>query len=295
MRRWRRIAEFGEAEFLGASFHDAPRRLEDSVLEVLTDHTPQSLAQSAALRYNKALKEVSRMDERLMAAASLVRSGCAVCDVGADHGYLAAFLAEEGRAGRVTASDVNPGPLEAARRTLAARGLAEKVRLVLSDGLKEIPPEDAMDVVICGMGGELIAQLVLACPYLRDPERRLILQPMTQAPWLRECLSREGFRLLRELPVIERNHCYTVMHWQYEGPSRSCSLLERAVGRIPQEDSPAAGLFLERDLRRAGEIAQGLERSAEPAGAAPWRALEQALSDALEQWRIRQIRKEKEL
>ena len=28
MRRWRRIAEFGEAEFLGAPFHDAPRRLE---------------------------------------------------------------------------------------------------------------------------------------------------------------------------------------------------------------------------------------------------------------------------
>ena len=25
MRRWRRISEFGEAEFLGASFHDAPQ------------------------------------------------------------------------------------------------------------------------------------------------------------------------------------------------------------------------------------------------------------------------------
>jgi hypothetical protein len=28
MRRQRRISEFGEAEFLGASFHDAPQRRE---------------------------------------------------------------------------------------------------------------------------------------------------------------------------------------------------------------------------------------------------------------------------
>ena len=35
MRRQRRISEFGEAEFLGASFHDAPQRLEGSALEVL--------------------------------------------------------------------------------------------------------------------------------------------------------------------------------------------------------------------------------------------------------------------
>ena len=28
MRRWRHISKFGEAEFLGASFHDAPRSLE---------------------------------------------------------------------------------------------------------------------------------------------------------------------------------------------------------------------------------------------------------------------------
>ena len=39
MRRWRRIAEFGEAEFLGASFHDAPRRLEGRALEVFP-HAP---------------------------------------------------------------------------------------------------------------------------------------------------------------------------------------------------------------------------------------------------------------
>lgn len=228
------------------------------------------------------------LDARLRAAASLVRGDVPVCDVGTDHGYLAAWLAEQGRAGRVTASDVNSGPLEAARRTLAARGLEGKVKLALSDGLRGIPPEDAADVVVCGMGGELIAEIVLSCAYLREPERRLILQPMTQAPWLRETLAREGFRLLRELPVVDRNHCYTVMHWQYDGASRVLGPLERIVGRIPQENVPAAGAYLQRELRRAEEIAEGLERSAQPGGAEQWRALERELADTLEQWRARQ-------
>ena len=72
------------------------------------------------------------LDARLSCAAALVRGG-RLADVGTDHGYLPVSLLLDGKIKYAVASDINRGPLESARQTVARHGLSDKVDLVLTD------------------------------------------------------------------------------------------------------------------------------------------------------------------
>ena len=203
------------------------------------------------------------LDKRLLACAQLVRQGVKVCDVGTDHGYLPCYLIKNGIASYAIAADVNKKPLESAKKTVKEYGLENRITLILSDGLKEISKQDADDVVIAGMGGELIVRLVLACDWLRSCEKNLILQPMTQSSYLRKKLLEEGFQLVREIPVCEGGHHYSVMLWNYCGIRREIDELEALVGKIPEVDTKESKAYLIHQRERILKIAEGLKRSKE--------------------------------
>ena len=133
------------------------------------------------------------LDNRLKTAATLCRSGGVICDVGTDHALLACHLAKNG-AKEVIASDINDGPLESARRTVEQENCTN-VRVIKSDGLQQIDYAD--DVIICGMGGELIADIIEGCRFL-SKDTRVILQPMTKAEILRCRLYADGFDIIEE-------------------------------------------------------------------------------------------------
>ncbi len=201
------------------------------------------------------------LDERLRTAASFIRRGKAVCDVGTDHGYLAVYLIKEGVSPLVTACDVNEKPLEAAKRTAVRCGVYEQMNLILSDGLQSVPKECAEDVVICGMGGELIASIIGACDYLKDGDRRLILQPMTQIPFLRRYLLENGFSIEHEKAACDAQHCYTVMQCRYTGVRTVPDAFFCIVGRLPEEKTLQSCRYLRAQANRLIRIAKGIERS----------------------------------
>ena len=198
------------------------------------------------------------LDPRLAAAASLVRRGAAVCDVGTDHGYLAAFLLQEKITDRVTACDINEKPLSAAAATAQKYGTEKGLTLRLSDGLCEVPAKEAEDIAICGMGGELIAQILAKCGYAKDKTRRFILQPMTQIPYLRSWLYSEGFAILKEVPAEDKTHKYTVMHVQYTGETKETDAVFAHVGKLPESKDPAAKAFILQEAARLQKIADGM-------------------------------------
>lgn len=171
------------------------------------------------------------LDSRLKTAADLCRRGVIVCDVGTDHALLACYLAQTG-AKRVIASDVREGPLEAARRTIMQQGV-NNVTAVLSDGLDKIDYAD--DVVIAGMGGELIAQIISGCRFL-SADTRFILQPMTKADTLRRELYRSGFEIIEERTAKEGVRRYTVMLVRYTGIKSEPDELFCICGKITDPD-----------------------------------------------------------
>ena len=146
------------------------------------------------------------LDKRLNACAELV-SGERVCDIGTDHAYLVAELLKSGRCKTAVAADINEGPLAAAKATLEKYNAADRTDIILSDGLKNIPPDGITDVVIAGMGAELITEIISGCEWLKNGIS-LILQPMTHTPYLRKWLYQNGFEILKETAVADDRYCH---------------------------------------------------------------------------------------
>ncbi len=180
------------------------------------------------------------LTKRLAACAELVSGKGTACDVGTDHAYLAAHLLEKDICREVIASDVAEGPLEAAKSTLNRYGLADRARVILSDGLKQVPSEGVTDVVIAGMGGETIVHILSQCDWIKS-DVNLILQPMTKAPLLRKWLCENGFDILEEKIVHEGKFYYTVMLVKYSGKKYSLTEFEMALGCVNWKDEAVKG------------------------------------------------------
>ncbi len=151
---------------------------------------------------------------RLLAVAEAVPPCESIVDCGCDHGYVSIHIAGSGRVGRITASDINEGPLKNAEREIAAAGLGDVIKTRLTDGLCGIDAHEC--VVIAGMGGETIAEIIKKSEWTKAC-KGLILQPMTKVELLREFLYREGFGIYREQIVTDSGHMYNIISARFEG------------------------------------------------------------------------------
>lgn len=156
-------------------------------------------------------------DNRLALCASFVRDKVKVADIGTDHAYLPVWLCLTGKAVSAVAADINPEPLSRGELTIKKYGAEKLVKTRLSDGLKNIKEDEADDIIIAGMGGELIAKIMNNCPFSKNPEKRFILQPMTKCSELIKYLCENGFEILRQDTCKEGKKLYTVMQVCYRG------------------------------------------------------------------------------
>ncbi len=155
------------------------------------------------------------LGERLHLCASFVREGTRLCDVGTDHAYLPIWLALHNRIISALACDVREGPLSTAKSNISRFHLQKLITPRLSDGLCAVQSQEVEDIVIAGMGGDLIARIVTETPWLYHPEKLLILQPMTKPSHLRAAMAGRGFTLLQEEAVYDEHRVYTVMKYRY--------------------------------------------------------------------------------
>lgn len=160
------------------------------------------------------------LTERLRTAAELVRSSRKTVDVGTDHGYLPAFLVMNGVTDRVTAADIGKGPLENAEKTIKKYSLEGKIDTCLSDGLMKISP-DTEEIIICGMGGTLIAEILSEAEWIKHEEIHLILQPMTHSYDVRKFLCENGFFIDTEKFCTDTGRDYVVISAYYDGKDHS--------------------------------------------------------------------------
>lgn len=145
---------------------------------------------------------------RLLCVARSIPRCTSLIDCGCDHGYVSIYAAENGIAEKITASDINRGPLHNAQKEITAAGQGDKITTVLTDGLDGLSRHDC--VVIAGMGGETVADIISRAPWTKKA-CTLVLQPMTRAEILREYLYRDGFRIEDEKFVTENGHMYCVI------------------------------------------------------------------------------------
>lgn len=177
------------------------------------------------------------LDERLSLCAEFVREGTKLIDVGTDHAYLPVWLAVNGKIKSAVACDVRVKPLENAKANISRYGAENTVTTVLSNGLDNVKAESAEDIVFAGMGGELIAKIIKKTWWLRDKEKRLILQPMTRADSLRLFLCENGYHIQEEKACISGKKSYSVMVCLYDGIKRECDDIFKYIGLLKNDTS----------------------------------------------------------
>ncbi len=206
----------------------------------------------------KASLKIPGMSARLLACAGFLR-GRALADIGTDHAYLPSFLAKSGKIPRAVASDIAEGPIRAAERTLREYGVENLVQLRQGNGLSVIDPGEADDIVIAGMGGDLIVQILSGAPWLRSERYRIVLQPMTQEPAVRRWLFDNSFVILSEEAVLSGGKVYTVMCAEWGNGSQKENTPGYFYFGLVDPKTPAGAAYFEKVRRRIQKMLRGAE------------------------------------
>lgn len=185
------------------------------------------------------------LSPRLAATASLVSGGGNIVDVGTDHAYLPAHLILTKKIPFAIAADVRQSPLDNARDTVVKYKLQKKIELRLSDGLKEIKPDEVKEIVFAGMGGTLIAEKLKECNWIKNAKYHFIFQPQSKAEDLREFLYSNGFEINKELAVNEGNRYYITFDAYYTGKIESFTLSDCFIGKLPKTVEAKAHLKMQ--------------------------------------------------
>lgn len=175
---------------------------------------------------------------RLKAAASLVRGGGILADIGTDHGYLPIYLIETGKISKAIAADIGKMPLENARKSVEQNAFFDKISLRLSDGLRSFSPEDADEFVFAGMGGTLIAEKLAETEWIKNEKYHFVFQPQSRAEELRQFLYENGFQIEKEIATHEGRRVYIAFSAFYNGEKTACSYADCFLGKLlPTEDA----------------------------------------------------------
>ena len=183
--------------------------------------------------------EQIKINDRLLTAIPFVREGKRFADVGTDHAYLPIYLMQMGKISDAIAADINQGPLDKAQENIVKYELFDNIKTVLCDGLSKIDCDAVDDIAIFGMGGELIVKIIDEAGWVKDRDKRLILQPMTHPEKVREYLADNGFQIVGETLSFDRGKIYQTICAQYDGNIRVYNAFTLAFGEfILKENKP---------------------------------------------------------
>ena len=225
------------------------------------------------------------LSPRLQLLADWVRPGARVADIGTDHAFLPVWLVQQERVSSAIASDLRKGPLARGAETAREWGVSDRVETRLCSGLDGIRPEEADTIIIAGMGGETITNILAAAKWTADGAHTLLLQPMSKMELLRGFLADNGYQILREQLVMDRGTVYPVMevtagHMELT-PGQLCAGVK--LLHDPLQDRA----LIEKIIRSQAVVA-GLKRTdkaADQEKADKYRDLIRELLEMREEWR----------
>ena len=186
----------------------------------------------------EASKRIFKLDQRLMTVCEFIRDGRVFADIGTDHAYLPCYAVLTGKCPSAYACDVKDGPLLHAAATVKKYKLEDKISLVKAYGLMNMDDLDFSDIVIAGMGGELISDIIRISPYLKNPKYNFVLQPMLSKDKLRIFLCENGFEIINDVYCISQGKFYTVLNAVYDGKTRHITPFQALMGVWDRSSPP---------------------------------------------------------
>ena len=202
-----------------------------------------------------------KLTDRLLKIASLVDEGKKIADIGTDHGYIPIYLLKNKKIDFAILADVNKGPLENARKEVKRNKLDEKVDLRLGSGIEVLKDNEVDEIIIAGMGGILISELLEAKKSVAQSAKKLILQPMQAQAELRKYLFNNGFEIIDEVLVKEDFRIYEIIVAKYSGVKTQVKdeIYYEVSNNIIENKDVLLGEFLNKKINSYENIIKKLE------------------------------------
>lgn len=157
-----------------------------------------------------------KLTPRLKYISELVSDGKKIADIGTDHGYIPISLLLDKKISFAILSDINRGPLNNAKKEVTKNNVQNYVDLRLGSGMETLRDGEVDQVIIAGMGGILISDIIEKKIELSKNLDKLILQPMQAPEELRRYLSKNGFKIIDEHFVREDHRIYEIIEAVYD-------------------------------------------------------------------------------
>lgn len=180
-----------------------------------------------------------KLNERLDIMAERAGSVKTMADIGTDHGFLPLYMLAEGKCEKAILTDISPNSLAKAKENLdGCRGDHE---FRLGDGLEVLESGEADTVVIGGMGGNLIAEMLGRDIRHTSSFGKFVLQPRSGQDVLRKWLCDNGFAIVNEDVVREGDFLPEIITALPAGKAEGAeklngrALIEEAAGMADEE------------------------------------------------------------
>ena len=203
----------------------------------------------------------SCLTERLLLIAEASKGAKKLCDIGTDHAYIPVYMVSCMGTESAIAADINEGPLERAQNSIDKFGLSDKITTRLSDGLKEFSHTEADTVVIAGMGGTLIAEILRLSPQMKKEGIRFVLQPMTAEEELRKYLDFSGYRTVDEFMTREGEKLYTVIVAEVGESEPRSEEFYHVSKKLFEKKDKLFKIHLERKINEFEKVVNGLSKA----------------------------------
>ena len=172
-----------------------------------------------------------KFSKRIYALRDAVCKGESVADIGTDHGYVPMLLVRDGISPYVVMSDISEDSLSKAVETFNAVGIAcDDNQFRVGDGIATIAAGEVDDLIIAGLGGYTIRNILADDIDKTKSYNKLILQPRKHSGALRFWLHQMGFHIINETLTSEGKFvCEIITAEPYDGDAESAC-------NYPEED-----------------------------------------------------------
>ncbi|MBR5173755.1 MAG: SAM-dependent methyltransferase, partial [Clostridia bacterium] len=138
-------------------------------------------------------------------------NGGTVADVGCDHGKIGYYLVSTDRAERVVATDISAPSLQKAYELAFDNGVSHLMETRLGDGLSPIKSNEVDTVVIAGMGGDVMAEILSSARLEGKEYKHFILSPNTHPEKVRRELAKANHIIVTDNLTECAGKYYTII------------------------------------------------------------------------------------
>ena len=149
---------------------------------------------------------------RLNKIAEKVTQNSIVADIGTDHAYIAIFLYKNNKIKSGVACDISKGSLQKAKDNIFKHNLQENIQTRLGNGLEKITIQDNIDtIIIAGMGGMLMIDILKRGHNIVESAKELVLQPQKDIDKVREYLHKNNLKIIDDEMLKDDGKYYTII------------------------------------------------------------------------------------